>query len=64
MQMSDEEATARIKIIEANSFTDPATNPVFSSCDFRAVPEKYRTLITEYVKDFVSLNTLPLEWRI
>lgn len=43
-------------IIESRHFTDLATNPVFSSRDFRAVPEKYRTLIPEYVKDYVSLN--------
>jgi len=43
-------------IIENKHFTDLATNPVFSSRDFRAVPEKYRTLIPEYVKDYVSLN--------
>jgi type I restriction enzyme R subunit len=43
-------------IIESKQFTDLATNPVFSSRDFRAVPEKYRTLIPEYVKDYVSLN--------
>ena len=24
--------------------------------DFRAVPEKYRNLVPEYVKDYVSLN--------
>jgi type I restriction enzyme R subunit len=43
-------------IIESRHFTDLATNPVFSTRDFRAVPEKYRTLIPEYVKDYVSLN--------
>src|SRR3990167_7368336 len=43
-------------IIENRHFTDLATNPVFSSHDFRAVPKKYRTLIPEYVKDYVSLN--------
>jgi len=43
-------------IIENRHFTDLATNPVFSTRDFRAVPEKYRTLIPEYVKDYVSLN--------
>ncbi len=43
-------------IIESKHFTDLATNPVFSTRDFRAVPEKYRTLIPEYVKDYVSLN--------
>ena len=43
-------------IIESKQFTDLATNPVFSSRDFRAVPGKYRTIIPEYVKDYVSLN--------
>ena len=43
-------------VIESGQFTDLATNPVFSSRDFRAVPEKYRRLIPEYVKDYVSLN--------
>ena len=44
------------EIIDRRQFTDLATNPVFSSRDFRAVPEKYRTLVPEYVKDYVSLN--------
>lgn len=43
-------------IIENGEFTDLATNPVFSTRDFRAVPEKYRNLIPEYVKDYISLN--------
>ncbi len=43
-------------IIESRQFTDLATNPIFSTRDFRAVPEKYRKLIPEYVKDYVSLN--------
>jgi len=43
-------------IIESRQFTDLATNPVFSTRDFRAVPAKYRTLVPEYVKDYVSLN--------
>lgn len=43
-------------IIDSRQFTDLATNPVFSAGDFRAVPEKYRTLVPEYVKDYVSLN--------
>ena len=43
-------------IIESRQFTDLATNAVFSTRDFRAVPEKYRTLIPEYIKDYVSLN--------
>ena len=43
-------------IIESKQFTDLATNPTFSTRDFRAVPAKYRTLVPEYVKDYVSLN--------
>jgi type I restriction enzyme R subunit len=43
-------------IIESRNFTDLATNPAFSTRDFRAVPKKYRTLIPEYVKDYVSPN--------
>lgn len=43
-------------IIESRQFTDLATNPVFSTRDYRAVPEKYRGLIPEYIKDYVPLN--------
>jgi len=43
-------------IIESRQFTDLATNPHFSTRDFRAVPKKYHTLVPEYVKDYVSLN--------
>lgn len=43
-------------IIESKAFTALATNPAFSSGDFKAVPEKYRILVPEYVKDYVSLN--------
>ena len=43
-------------IIESRHFTDLATNAVFSTRDFRAVPAKYRALIPDYVKDYVSLN--------
>lgn len=43
-------------IIDQRQFTDLATNPVFSTRDFRAVPEKFRTLVPEYIKDYVSLN--------
>ena len=44
------------EIIETRQLTDLATNPVFSTRDFKAVPEKYRTLVPDYVKDYVSLN--------
>ena len=43
-------------IIESRQFTDLATNAVFSTSDFRAVPKKYRKLVPEYVKDYVPLN--------
>ena len=43
-------------IIDSRQFTDLATNPFFSTHDFRAVPQQYRTLVPEYVKDYVSLN--------
>lgn len=43
-------------IIETGDLTDLATNPVFSTRDFKAVPKKYRALIPDYIKDYVSLN--------
>ena len=43
-------------IIDGKRFAELATNPSFSTGDFSAVPEKYRHLIPEYVKDYVSLN--------
>jgi len=43
-------------IIESRKFTDLATNPSFSTRDYKAVPARYRTLIPEYIKDYVSLN--------
>lgn len=43
-------------VIDNRQFACLATSPVFSVRDFRTVPQKYRTLIPEYVKDYVSLN--------
>jgi len=43
-------------IIDSREFTDLATNPTFSTRDFKAVPEKYRVLVPEYVKDYISLS--------
>ena len=43
-------------IIETKDYTDLATNATFSTRDLKAVPEHYRTLIPNYVKDYVSLN--------
>ena len=44
------------RIIENEEYTDLATNPFFSTSDFKAVPKPYRTLIPNYIKDYVSLN--------
>jgi type I restriction enzyme, R subunit len=43
-------------VIASGHLTDLATNPVFSTRDLRAVPLRYRTLVPEYIKDYVSLN--------
>ena len=43
-------------IIESGHYTDLATNSFFSTRDFKAVPAKYRALIPNYIKDYVSLN--------
>ena len=49
-------------IVDSKSFADLATNPSFSTGDFRAVPGKYRNLIPEYVKDYVFLEPVrPVE---
>jgi len=43
-------------IIDTKDYTVLATHPMFSTGDFKAVPAKYRALVPEYVKDYVSLN--------
>ena len=43
-------------IIDRKQFTDLATNPVFSTREYRNVPAEFRALIPEYVKDYVPLN--------
>jgi type I restriction enzyme R subunit len=43
-------------IIDTGHLTDLATNPGFSTRDYKAVPEKYRTIIPDYIKDYVPLN--------
>jgi type I restriction enzyme R subunit len=43
-------------IIDNKDFTVLATHPMFSTRDFKAVPAKYRALVPEYIKDYVSLN--------
>ncbi|MBB4637645.1 DEAD/DEAH box helicase family protein [Longimicrobium terrae] len=48
-------ATVR-EIVDQRRLTALATNPVLSTRDFKAVPPRYRTLVPEYIKDYVSLN--------
>ena len=43
-------------IIETREYTDLATNPIFTTRDFKSVPAEYRTLIPNYIKDYVPLN--------
>ena len=42
--------------VDKKQFTYLATNAVFSIEDFKAVPDRYRKLVPEYIKDYVSLN--------
>ena len=43
-------------IIGGGHLTDLATNPSFTLTDYKRVPHKYRELVPNYVKDYVSLN--------
>ena len=43
-------------VIQNGELTALATNASFGTRDFKAVPEKYRELIPNYIKDYVSLN--------
>lgn len=43
-------------IIESKRFTALYTTSAFTTTDLKAVPAKYRKLIPEYIKDYVSLN--------
>ena len=42
--------------IDSRRFARLTTHPAFSRDDYRAVPEKYRELVPEYIKDYISLN--------
>jgi type I restriction enzyme R subunit len=44
------------RIIEKKDFAELATNPVLSISDFRAVPEKYRTIVPDYIRDYVPVE--------
>jgi type I restriction enzyme R subunit len=44
------------RIIDDGKVADLNVNPIFGMKDLRAVPEKWRKRIPEYIKDYVSLN--------
>ena len=44
------------EIIDNKQFTELATNASFSTEDFKAVPAQYRSLIPEYINDYVPLD--------
>jgi type I restriction enzyme R subunit len=43
-------------VIEKKRYTDLATNAAFTTSDLKAVPEKYRKLIPEYINDYVTID--------
>ena len=43
-------------IIDERRYAELAANPAFPLDDLRGVPEKYRRLIPDYVRDYVPLN--------
>ena len=47
-------------VIDKRKFGNLATNPVFSDHDFRQVPERFRRLVPEYIRDYVSLKQFTL----
>jgi type I restriction enzyme R subunit len=44
------------EIIESKDYTALYTSAAFTVEDLKAVPPKYRKLIPDYIKDYVSLN--------
>jgi len=44
------------EIIDNRKYTELNVNPSFTTKDLKAVPERWRFLIPEYVKDYVPLN--------
>ena len=46
--------------IDERKFGNLATNPVFSNHDLSQVPERFRQLVPEYIRDYVSLNRFAL----
>ena len=46
--------------IDERKFGDLATNPVFSNHDLGQVPDRFRRLVPEYIRDYVSLKRFTL----
>lgn len=44
------------EIIDNKQFSELNVNPSFTFKDFKSVPEQYRNLVPEYVKDYVPIN--------
>ena len=44
------------RIIDDRTYTDLDTNPTFTLDDFISLPDEFRKVIPEYIKDYVSLN--------
>ena len=44
------------QIVASRQLTQLATNPALSLDDYARVPNRYRRLVPEYIKDYVSLN--------
>ena len=45
-------------IIDNKNFADLNVNSSFNSKDFKAVPQKCRTVIPEYIKDYVFFKSI------
>ncbi len=43
-------------IIDSGDFTQLNVNPVFNMADFKAINQKWRMKVPEYIKDYVPLN--------
>ena len=44
------------QIVASRKLTQLATNPALSLDDYARIPNRYRVLVPEYIKDYVSLN--------
>ena len=44
------------QIVASRKLTQLATNPALSLDDYARIPNRYRILVPEYIKDYVSLN--------